>query len=196
MGVNIWFDQYMNSTLINPVTFSPHLEKCRLPLVITDDFTRYAQAIPTKNQSAKTRARALFDNLICHYGFPAHPHSDQGCNFWKQSYEGPVLPLLVLISRGLPLITPWAMECQNDLIKCSLICAVLLRMTKNLTGSHFLSSLVHAYNSTMRRKYWLFAPLLNVWVTPKDLLSMLSLGIKPGPEKSDKSKYVTISRNG
>ena len=43
--------------------------------------------------------------------------------------------LLVLISRRLPLITPWAMECQNDLIKRSLICSVLLKMTKSLTGS-------------------------------------------------------------
>ena len=40
-------------------------------LVITDHFTRYAQAIPTRNQSAKTTARILFDNFICHYGFPA-----------------------------------------------------------------------------------------------------------------------------
>ena len=40
------------------------------------NFTRYAQAIPTKNQTARTTARVLFDNL--HYGFPARIHSDQG----------------------------------------------------------------------------------------------------------------------
>ena len=32
-------------------------------LVITDHFTRYAQAFPTRNQLAKTTARILFDNL-------------------------------------------------------------------------------------------------------------------------------------
>ena len=50
-------------------------------LVITDHFTRFAQAIPSKNQTAKTTARFLFDNFVCHYGFPARLHSDQGRNF-------------------------------------------------------------------------------------------------------------------
>ena len=50
-------------------------------LVITDHFSRYAQAIPTRNQTAKTTARVLFDNFIVHYGFPARIHSDQGQNF-------------------------------------------------------------------------------------------------------------------
>ena len=50
-------------------------------LIIIDHFTRYAQAIPTRNQSAKTTARIVFDNFICHYGFPTRLHSDQGRNF-------------------------------------------------------------------------------------------------------------------
>ena len=33
-------------------------------LVITDHFTRYAQAFPTKNQLAKTTAKVLFDNFL------------------------------------------------------------------------------------------------------------------------------------
>ena len=49
-------------------------------LVITEHFSRYAQAIPSKNQTAETTARLLFDNFICHYGFPARLHSDQGRN--------------------------------------------------------------------------------------------------------------------
>ena len=50
-------------------------------LVITDHFTRYAQAIPSRNQTAKTTARLLSDSFVCHYGFPSRLHSDQGRNF-------------------------------------------------------------------------------------------------------------------
>ena len=50
-------------------------------LIITDHFSRYAQAIPSRNQTAKTTARVLFDNFIVHYGFPARIHSAQGQNF-------------------------------------------------------------------------------------------------------------------
>ena len=50
-------------------------------LVITDHFTRYAQAIPTKNLTAYTTAKALFEQFIVRYGFPSKLHSDQGRNF-------------------------------------------------------------------------------------------------------------------
>ena len=49
-------------------------------LVITDHFSRYAQAFPTRNQTATTTARVLFENFIVHYRFPARLHSDQGQN--------------------------------------------------------------------------------------------------------------------
>ena len=39
-------------------------------LVITDHFTKYAIAVPTKNQTAKVVAEALWDNLISIYGWP------------------------------------------------------------------------------------------------------------------------------
>ncbi len=47
-------------------------------LVITDHFTKYATAIPTRNQSAKTVADALCNNFILCYGTPKRIHSDQG----------------------------------------------------------------------------------------------------------------------
>ena len=50
-------------------------------LVITDHFTRYALAYASKTQTAQATARILWDNFICHYGFPEQFMSDQGRNF-------------------------------------------------------------------------------------------------------------------
>ena len=50
-------------------------------LVITDHFTRYTLAYPSKTQTAQATARILWDNFICHYGFPEKFISDQGGNF-------------------------------------------------------------------------------------------------------------------
>ena len=44
-------------------------------LVKTDQFTKYSQAIPTRNQKAKTTTKALFDFLV-KYGIPARLHPD------------------------------------------------------------------------------------------------------------------------
>jgi hypothetical protein len=46
-----------------------------------NQYTRYALAIPTKNQFAKTTAEAFFNHFIVHYDIPKRIHSDQGTNF-------------------------------------------------------------------------------------------------------------------
>ena len=45
-------------------------------LVMTNHFTRYAQAFSTRNQLAKTTAEILFENFVVHFGFPARIHSE------------------------------------------------------------------------------------------------------------------------
>ena len=50
-------------------------------LVITDHFTRYAQAYPSKTQTAQATAKLLWENFIRYYGFPEKFLSDQGRNF-------------------------------------------------------------------------------------------------------------------
>ena len=50
-------------------------------LVITDHFTKYAMAVPTRNQTAKTTAEAFFNNFVVNLGIPTRLHSDQGANF-------------------------------------------------------------------------------------------------------------------
>ena len=49
--------------------------------VVTDHFTQYAQAYVTHPQTALTKAKALWDNFIGHYGLPEKILSNQGRNF-------------------------------------------------------------------------------------------------------------------
>ena len=56
-------------------------------LIITDHFTRYAQAFPSKTQTALTTAELLWNKFILHYGFPAKIITDQGWNFESELIE-------------------------------------------------------------------------------------------------------------
>ena len=53
-------------------------------LVVTDHFTRYAQAYVTRTQMAQTMAKTLWDKFIVHYGLPKKILMDQGHNFESQ----------------------------------------------------------------------------------------------------------------
>ena len=63
------------------LTLEPSKGNIENVLVITDHFTRYALAYTSKTQTAQVTARILWDNFICHYGFPEQFISDQGRNF-------------------------------------------------------------------------------------------------------------------
>ena len=50
-------------------------------LVVVDHFTRYVQAFVTKNHTARTTARVLYNNYFSVFGFPQRLMSDQGTEF-------------------------------------------------------------------------------------------------------------------
>lgn len=50
-------------------------------LVVTDHYTRYAQAFPAKDQKASTVAKILSERYFVQYGLSARIHSDQGRDF-------------------------------------------------------------------------------------------------------------------
>ena len=68
---------------------SYHIEMNLLPskgnveniLIVTNHCTRYAQAFPSKSQTALATAKLLWNNFILHYGFLAKIITDQGQNF-------------------------------------------------------------------------------------------------------------------
>ena len=158
-------------------------------LVITDHFTRYAQAIPTRSQSAKTTARILFDNFICHYGFPSRLQSDQGRNF-----ESEVIKELCSIANIDKSRTTRYHPMGNGMPER--FNQTLLDMLGTLEDDQksdwktYVPSLVHAYNST-RHESTGYSPHFLMFGRHPRLAVDAFLGIKPCSERSDKSKYVT-----
>ena len=56
----------------------PNTKKMVNILIITDHFTKYAQAYITPNQTAAVVARTLWENFLVHYGWPTKNLTDQG----------------------------------------------------------------------------------------------------------------------
>ena len=116
-------------------------------LVITDHFTRYAQAIVTSLQTAKCTAQNLWDKFIVHYGLPKKILTDQGHNF-----ESDLLKALCNIAQVKKIRTLRYHPQTNG--QCEGFNATLISMLGTLpkkpksTWREQVPTLVHAYNCT------------------------------------------------
>lgn len=63
------------------LSLEPDISNTKDILVLTDHFTKFAMAIPTANQKARTVAKSLWNNFIVCYGIPERLHTDQGPDF-------------------------------------------------------------------------------------------------------------------
>ena len=116
-------------------------------LVITDHFTRYALAYPSKTQTAQAIARILWNNFICHYGFPEKFISDQDRNF-----ESDLIKELCKIAGVKKLhTTPYHPQGNGQ---CERFNSTLCNMSGTLSDEEksdwksYLGCMTHAYNCT------------------------------------------------
>ncbi|MEW8088656.1 MAG: DDE-type integrase/transposase/recombinase, partial [Candidatus Thiodiazotropha endolucinida] len=117
-------------------------------LVITDHFSRYAQAFPTKNQTARTTAKVLFDQFIVHYGFPARIHSDQGQNFESKLIQELCLIAGVEKSHTTPYHAMGNGQVERFNQTLLQMLGTLEEYQKSDWKAH-VPTLVHAYNATI-----------------------------------------------
>ena len=163
-------------------------------LVITDHFTRYAQAYPTRNQTATTTAKCLFDNFIVHYGFPSRLHSDRGRNF-----ESSVIAELCRIANvDKSRTTPYHPQGngQTERFNQTLLNMLgTLEEDKKVEWKKHVPTMVHAYNSTRHESTGLTPHFLMFGRHPRLALDAF-LGIEPDrrPGSTDKQGYVSSLR--
>ena len=117
-------------------------------LIITDHYTRYAQAYACKNQIVLTTARCLWEQFIRHYGFPHRILTDQGANFEAELFKD-----LCAIAATEKVRTTSYHPQGNGL--CERFNSTLLNMLGTLTPEQkvdwkaHLLTMCNAYNSTV-----------------------------------------------
>ena len=116
-------------------------------LVVTDHFTRYAQAFVTRSQTVPVVANTLWEKFFVHYGFPEKILSDQGRNFESNL----IAELCKLVQIKKLRMTPYRPEENRS---CERFIKTLISMTGTLPEElkinwpQHVSTLTHAYNCT------------------------------------------------
>ena len=159
-------------------------------LVITDHFTRYALAYPSKTQTAQATARILWDNFICHYGFPEKFISDQGRNF-----ESDLIKELCKIA-GVKKVhtTPYHPQGNGQ---CERFNSILCNMLGTLSEEEksdwksYLGCMTHAYNCT-KHASTTYSPYYLMFGRHPRLPIDVEFGLnKPNcGDNSSKSRYI------
>jgi hypothetical protein len=116
-------------------------------LVMTDHFTRYAQAVPTRDQTAKTTAKVLLDRFVNHYGLPRCLHSDQGAQFESHVIKQLCLMLGITKSHTTPYHAQGNAQTErfNSTLLSMLSC---LPEEEKSRWKDQVTYVVHAYNCT------------------------------------------------
>ena len=114
-------------------------------LVITDHFTRYAQAFVARTQTAQMTVKTLWDKFIVHYGLPKKILTDQGRNFESQL----VADLCELMGVRKIQTSPHHLQTNGQ---CERFNSTLINMLgtlpkeKKSEWKNHIGTLVHAYN--------------------------------------------------
>ncbi len=129
------------------LSIEPDDSDTRNVLVITDHFTRYAMAFPTKDQKAVTVAKILWEKVFVHYGVPERLHSDQGRDFESRVIQQLCKLFNIRKSRTSPYHPQGNAQCERFNKTLLDLLGTLEDKEKSRWRLH-IAPLVHAYNCT------------------------------------------------
>lgn len=163
-------------------------------LVMTDVFSKYTQAIPTKDQSARTVAKILVDCWFSHFGVPKRIHSDQGRNLES------ILVAQLCQQYGIEKSRTTAYHPQGN-GQCKRFTRTLhdllrsLTMEKKRAWPKYISQLVWAYNTSTHRSTGHSPYSLMFGVPPRLPIDFL-LGANDTEETNSWDELVIRHHNG
>lgn len=185
--VNIVATRPLELVCMDFLSVEPDSSNTKDILVITDHFTKYAVAVPTPNQKARTVAKTLWDHFFVHYGIPEKLHSDQGPDFESQTIK----ELCELIGTQKIRTTPYHPR-GNPVERFNRTLLNMLGTLENQKKSHwwdYVKPLGHAYNCTKNETTG-FTPYELMFGRQPRLPVDLAFGLPVNHQPGSHSQYV------
>lgn len=170
-----------------------HLEKgsggYEYILVIVDHFTKFVQAYPTRNKSATSAAKHLYDDFILRFGIPSRLLSDQG-----KEFDGKVIhELSDFVGVKKIRTTPYHPQTNGITERMNRTILHMLRTLPEAVKGNWpkmLNKMAHAYNCT-KHSVTGFSPFRLMFGREATLPIDLVLGITSSEQlKRNHTDYV------
>lgn len=186
--VSVTTTQPLEMVCMDFLTLEPSKGNIQNVLVLTDHFTKYAVAVPTRNQTAKTTADAIFNHFVVHYGLPQRLHSDQGANFCSKIITELCKITGISKSRTTP-YHPMGNGITERFNRTLISMLGTLDPEQKHNWKNYIHPLVHAYNCTAHDSTG-FSPYYLMFGRQPNLPVDLVFGINRNSKSSSLTVYV------
>ena len=157
-------------------------------LVVTDHFTRYAQAYVTMSQTAVTVARVLFKRFFTQYGWPTKLITDQGPQFEGKLFQQLMHEARIRKIRTTPYHPEGNAQCER-FNRTLLGMLGTMPITAKKEWQEWVSAMTHAYNCTISKTTG-FAPYFLMFGRELKIPIDIELNLPTKREEGGAKTYV------
>ena len=162
-------------------------------LVVTDHFTRYAQAYVTTSQTAATTAKILVEKFFMQYGWPTKLISDQAPQFESKLFTALMVEAKIKKIRTTPYHPQGNAQCERFNRTLIGMLGTLPNEVKS-EWQEWISSMTHSYNCTICRSTG-FSPYFLMFGREPRIPINLEFNLLNGREVVDAKTYVDRLRH-